>query len=259
MARALVLSFYWHVLYFVVGMDLFWMVGSVMRSKCSAAHPQSPPGARGKPLPGSPSPPPPSANVLAYTACVSKANTVTGYLLVVTLAFILYAAARRLQMRLKFGLPALTWRTAASDVAAWLCCTLCVVCQEARTLSYNNVDGGRWHGPQVTLRGRDIAIEFEKAQAAATKGGRLLQRASGYYTLYAGKGGGHAAAGGEGWAAPAGETDGLAPGQVHVQEYDEDETETDGSADGDGGGLQAQPGEDESEEARLLGNPPAGA
>ena len=91
---------------------------------------------------------------------------------------------------------------------------------------------------------------FEKAQAAATKGGRLLQRAGGYYTLYAGKGGGHAAAGGEGGAAPAGETDGLAPGQVHVQEYDEESEDQDASADGEGGGGGAE----EAEDARLLGN-----
>ncbi len=115
-----------------------------------------------------------------------------------------YAAYRRYEMRKKFGFPSGTWRIMAEDLYAWVCCTFCAVCQEARTLAYNNVVDGRWLGPQVTLKGLDIAGELERAQAAAAEGGRL--RSAHSYTLYAGYGGANAG-GGDDAAAPAGEVD----------------------------------------------------
>ena len=60
-----------------------------------------------------------------------------------------------------------TWKILAHDAYAWVCCTLCALCQEARTLSYNNVIDGRWLGPAVSLNGLDLASDMEKAQAMA--------------------------------------------------------------------------------------------
>ncbi len=59
-----------------------------------------------------------------------------------------------------------TWKIIAEDAYAWVCCTLCALCQEARTLKYNNVVDGRWLGPAVSLNGMDLASAMEKAQAA---------------------------------------------------------------------------------------------
>jgi hypothetical protein len=93
----------------------------------------------------------------------------TGWIFFVTLAFMAYAIARRTQMRKRFGMPHGTWRIVAHDTYAWVCCTLCALCQEARTLSYNNVIDGRWLGPAVSLNGLDLASDMEKAQANAAE------------------------------------------------------------------------------------------
>ena len=191
MRRALLLNGYYHCLLFIVGTDLFWFVGSIMRSKCanSALPPPSPkrPPHISATAPSPPPSPPPLAAIAVYTSCIRKANQTTGYLSIILALFLLYSAFRRHQMRKKFGFPTGTWKIVASDLYAWVCCTLCAVCQEARTLSYNNVVDGRWLGPQVTLKGLDIASELERAQAAAAEGGRLRSARS--YTLYAGYGG----------------------------------------------------------------------
>lgn len=144
-------------------------------------------------------------------------------------------------MRKKFGFPYGTWKIVASDLYAWVCCTLCAVCQEARTLSYNNVVDGRWLGPQVTLKGLDIASELERAQAAAADGGRLRSARS--YTLYAGYGGANQGLGDDAQA-PAG----LVEDSFYhpVDTIDEEE-----------GDMALQEEEDEGDEQRLLPSPRA--
>jgi hypothetical protein len=144
----------------------------------------------------------------------------TGYIFIVTVVFWIYAIARRYQMRKKFGMPRKhtpsahtlllpcmrclhgahdefvptwlrladgTWKIVAHDVYAWMCCTLCALCQEARTLSYNNVIDGRWLGPAVSLNGLDLASEMEKAQALQAE---AAMSAEGSSARIAGLGGG---------------------------------------------------------------------
>ena len=189
------------------------------QAKC--ADPTLPPPSPTRPqhrAAGSPAPPPsppPLAAIAHYNSCLQNANSKararrlrslrlsehwssddattaaaqTGYIFIVTLAFMAYAIMRRYQMRKKFGFPracprrawescrALTpraradghWKIWASDVYAWVCCTLCALCQEARTLSYNNVIDGRWLGPAVSLNGLDLASDMERAQATAAE------------------------------------------------------------------------------------------
>jgi hypothetical protein len=165
----------------------------------------------------------------------------TGYLAIITGLFMLYSTYRRYQMRKKFGFPTGTWKIVASDLYAWVCCTLCAVCQEARTLSYNNVMDGRWLGPQVTLKGLDIASELERAQAAAAEGGRLRSARS--YTLYAGYGGANQGIGDDA-AAPAG----LVEDSFYHPADTIDEEE---------GDMALQEEEDEGDEQRLLPSPRA--
>ena len=71
-----------------------------------------------------------------------------------------------------------TWKIVAHDFYAWVCCTLCALCQEARTLSYNNVIDGRWLGPQASLNGLDLASDMEKAMAYQAAKAELASRAS---------------------------------------------------------------------------------
>ena len=66
----------------------------------------------------------------------------------------------------------------AHDLYAWVCCTLCALCQEARTLSYNNVIDGRWLGPQASLNGLDLASDMEKALAYQAAKNELANKAS---------------------------------------------------------------------------------
>ena len=241
MRRGLVLNAYFHLLLFLVLFNLFWFVGSIKRSKCGP-NPAAPPPPYYPPSPPatssdfSPAPPPTPVLPLAqYTACIASANSTTGYLFILCFLFMLYSAVRRHQMRVKFGFPNHSWKTAAWDVYAWVCCTLCVVCQEARTLRYNNVEDGAWHGPEITLRGRDIAAEIERAQAAAAVGGRLDRRLArnageGTYTLYAGFGGGLLHGLQQHSEEAAGET--VASGMVRQEDDDEEEW---GSSEGEEG------------------------
>lgn len=113
--------------------------------------------------------PPPGAHEVRFENCMNTANANMFYLYIsVTCVFMLYAAYRRYQMRRKFGFPSGHWKIAALDVYAWCCCTLCALCQESRTLAYNNVIGGRWLGPEITLAGDglDLASDMSKALAA---------------------------------------------------------------------------------------------
>ena len=109
MKRALLLDGYLHALIFIVGMDLFWLVGSIMRAKC--ADPTLPPPSPMRPVhrvPGTPAPPPsppPLAAIARYNSCLDKANNTTGWVFFVTVAFFVYAVYRRHQMRKKFGMP----------------------------------------------------------------------------------------------------------------------------------------------------------
>ena len=66
----------------------------------------------------------------------------------------------------------------AHDLYAWVCCTLCALCQEARTLSYNNVIDGRWLGPQASLNGLDLASDMEKAMAYQAAKAEIASHAS---------------------------------------------------------------------------------
>ena len=66
----------------------------------------------------------------------------------------------------------------AHDFYAWVCCTLCALCQEARTLSYNNVIDGRWLGPQASLNGLDLASDMEKALAYQAAKNEIANKAS---------------------------------------------------------------------------------
>jgi hypothetical protein len=58
-------------------------------------------------------------------------------------AFFAYAGWRRVQMRRRFALPGDDVR----DYVTWLCCPMCALCQEGRTLAHNRVDNGIWVGP----------------------------------------------------------------------------------------------------------------
>ena len=61
---------------------------------------------------------------------------------------VIYAARQRTLMRQKFLIPGSKWR----DLWTWLCCPLCALCQETRTLRANNVRDGEWGGfPQPGL------------------------------------------------------------------------------------------------------------
>jgi len=207
MRRALLVSGSLHCLLFFVCVELFWIVGSTLRGRCGTDP--TPTYLKAPPAPldaDPPPPPPPEKNALEYAKCINKANYATLFLFFLTCLFVLYSSVRRYQLRLKFGFPNASWRAPAHDLFAWACCTLCVVCQEARTMRYNNVEDGIWHGPQITLRGQDIAGEIAAAQAAAVERGRgvLAARRTGY-TLYAGFGGGLSGLDpeGAGWEAPS--------------------------------------------------------
>ncbi len=95
------------------------------------------------------------------------------------------------------------------DLYAWVCCTLCALCQEARTLSYNNVIDGRWLGPAVSLQGLDLASDMEKAltaQAEAAEAAAAEASSTGIARLAAMQG---AYGGGRDYGvAPAGEVSG---------------------------------------------------
>ncbi|KAK9841707.1 hypothetical protein WJX74_010546 [Apatococcus lobatus] len=61
---------------------------------------------------------------------------------------VIYAARRRTLMRQKFLIPG----SKCCDLWSWLCCPLCALCQETRTLRANNVRDGQWGGfPQPGL------------------------------------------------------------------------------------------------------------
>jgi len=111
-----------------------------------------------------------------------------------------------------------TWKIVAHDLYAWVCCTLCAVCQEARTLSYNNVIDGRWLGPQASLNGLDLASDMEKAQAYQAAKAEIASHASHASSLrLAAMLGGEQGAGADYGEEPAGEAgceenDGL----IHV-------------------------------------------
>jgi Cys-rich protein (TIGR01571 family) len=61
-------------------------------------------------------------------------------------AFALYAAWRRASLRRRFAIAARCGTF--GDVAAWLCCPACALCQETRTLRHNQVTAGLWLGPK---------------------------------------------------------------------------------------------------------------
>ena len=62
---------------------------------------------------------------------------------------VVYATYRRKQIREKFGIPG----SVLSDCCQWCWCSSCALCQETRTLWYNNVNEGVWLGPSITGRG----------------------------------------------------------------------------------------------------------
>lgn len=62
-------------------------------------------------------------------------------------SFALYAAWRRAALRRRFGIGGAGVCASVGDVAAWICCPACALCQETRTLAHNNVRQGFWLGP----------------------------------------------------------------------------------------------------------------
>ena len=62
-------------------------------------------------------------------------------------SFALYAAWRRAALRRRFGIGGVGACASAGDVAAWMLCPACALCQETRTLAHNNVRQGFWLGP----------------------------------------------------------------------------------------------------------------
>ena len=61
---------------------------------------------------------------------------------------VIYAARQRTLMRQKFVIPG----SKSRDLWTWLCCPMCALCQETRTLRLNNVRNGEWGGfPQPGL------------------------------------------------------------------------------------------------------------
>ncbi len=80
-----------------------------LQAKC--ADPTLPPPSPTRPqhraagTPAPPPSPPPLAAIAHYDACLDHANSITGWVFFVTLAFMAYATFRRYQMRKKFGFP----------------------------------------------------------------------------------------------------------------------------------------------------------
>lgn len=56
-----------------------------------------------------------------------------------TLFGLVYAARKRTLMRQKFSIPG----SPARDLLAWLCCSMCALCQETRTMQAH-VRNGEW-------------------------------------------------------------------------------------------------------------------
>jgi Cys-rich protein (TIGR01571 family) len=67
-----------------------------------------------------------------------------------SLALAVWAARRRSAMRRAFGIPG----SCGGDCAVWLCCGVCALAQETRTLMHSNCYAGHWLGPidAATLR-----------------------------------------------------------------------------------------------------------
>ena len=61
----------------------------------------------------------------------------------VGLLIIVLGTMNRTALRKKFGLEG----NIVTDCLLWAFCTPCVLCQETRTLWYNSVEDGVWHGP----------------------------------------------------------------------------------------------------------------
>jgi Cys-rich protein (TIGR01571 family) len=85
---------------------------------------------------------------------------VPGYLLLVV-----WAARRRTAMRGAFGIPG----SCGGDCCAWLCCGVCALAQETRTLMHNNCYAGQWLGPidAATLRVQEADRFLPPAQQTA--------------------------------------------------------------------------------------------
>ncbi|GMH41890.1 hypothetical protein BSKO_09800 [Bryopsis sp. KO-2023] len=62
-------------------------------------------------------------------------------------AFVALGWYNRNSLRQKYGLPG----NNCTDCLLWFFCSPCAVCQESRTLDYNNVENGVWMGPDVML------------------------------------------------------------------------------------------------------------
>lgn len=67
------------------------------------------------------------------------------FLLVWSCMMVLYGAARRTEIRERFHIKG----SRLGDICTWFWCSMCAICQEARTLQVNNVVEGVWHGPTI--------------------------------------------------------------------------------------------------------------
>ena len=82
--------------------------------------------------------------------CVALVPSINVAYWILVSAFALYAGYRRHQLRQRFRIEG----SEACDYAAWLCCPMCALCQETRTLAHNRVEDGIWLGPANPGSGR---------------------------------------------------------------------------------------------------------
>ena len=86
-------------------------------------------------------------------------------------SFALYAAWRRAALRRRFGIGGVGACASAGDVAAWMLCPACALCQETRTLAHNNVRQGFWLGPSGGGAGAGVTAPL----AGASTGEYIVQ------------------------------------------------------------------------------------
>lgn len=157
-AQALLFGFYFYGMKSLYFMSSFWVAGACPdRSEGHHHHggPKGPKGPKGpdsflsgpmasagldmSALPDAPMPPPPSEE------CQRAMMTMTLFYVIMSftvIAGLVYFARRRTAIRERFGIAG----SRLGDFLSWMCCPLCSLCQEHRTLASNNVEGGHWFG-----------------------------------------------------------------------------------------------------------------
>ncbi|GMH39631.1 hypothetical protein BSKO_07529 [Bryopsis sp. KO-2023] len=85
------------------------------------------------------------------TLCTLRAVIFVWGGLITGIVISILGACNRCSLRKQYNLPG----DDCQDCMLWCCCIPCALCQETRTLAYNNVENGEWEGPNL---GRGMAI-----------------------------------------------------------------------------------------------------